>query len=142
MNNETQSNPLQSHVLDAQDEVKDAQQNVAAQDAARKKPGFWPAARNIVAVIALIGLVGALAWKQDELRYWIVGPSPQTLRADLEAIMAEAAQDVNNYRIQTGKLPDQLPNPALTMVVNYKRDSDAQYTLSAAIGQIRIEQSY
>jgi hypothetical protein len=142
MSDDIQPKPLHSQVLDAQDEIKDAQQNVAAQDDARRKPGSWAAARNIVAVIALVGLVGALAWEQDELRYWVMGPSPQSLRTDLEALMAQAAQEVNDYRTQTGKLPDQLPNPALAMVVNYKRDGDAQYTLSAAIGQITLQQSY
>lgn len=143
MNSETQPKPLQLHVLDAQDEIKDAEQNVAAQqDTAGQKPGKWATVRNIVAVIALVGLVGALAWKHDELRYWTLGPSPQTVRTDLETLMAQAAQDVNDYRTQTSKLPDELPNPALAMVVNYKRDGDARYTLSAAIGQITLQQSY
>ena len=142
MNDDDQSKPLQSHVLAAQDEIREAKQIAADQDATRQKPGGWPAARNIVAVIALVGLVGALAWKHDELRYWTMGPSPQTLRADLEALMAEAAQDVNTYRDRMGSLPDELPNPALAQVVNYQRHGDAQYTLSGTLGRITLEQRY
>ena len=56
--------------------------------------------------------------------------------------MAEAVQDINNYRTRTGNLPDELPNPALAMVVNYKRDGDARYILSATLGQIILEERY
>ncbi|MDQ5911620.1 MAG: hypothetical protein QG599_3718, partial [Pseudomonadota bacterium] len=95
-----------------------------------------------IAVIAVVSFVGVLAWQQRPLRYWLLGPSPQTMRADLEMLMAQAAQDVNDYRDRTGNWPEQLPNPALAALVNYQYHGNARYTLSARYGQITLEQSY
>lgn len=140
MNNDLQPNSLQSQILAAQGEINDAKQAAAAQKSARH--ARWGASPQIIAVIAMVSFVGVLVWQQHPLRYWLAGPSPQTMRADLETLMAQAVQDVNAYHDRTGNWPERLPNPALAALVNYQYHGNAHYTLSAKHGLITVVQRY
>ena len=138
MNNDLQPNALQSQILAAQDEINDAQTTAAQKSAHQARRGI---SSQLSAVIAVVSFVGLLIWQRDQLR-WLVGPSPQTMRADLETLMAQAVQDVNAYHGRTGNWPERLPNPALAAVVNYQYHGNAHYTLSAQHGPITLEQHY
>lgn len=137
-------NNLQSHITATQNEIHDAERIAAAQQKRRAsaRSALQTLILRVIAVIAVIGWAAVLFWQKDELRYWLAGPSIQTVRADLESLLAETAQEVDAYRERTGALPDQLPNPALANLVTYRLAGDDHYILKATLGPVTQEQSY
>lgn len=80
-------NNLQSHITATQNEIHDAERIAAAQEKRRAsaRSALQTLILRVIAVIAVIGWAAVLFWQKDELRYWLAGPSIQTVRADLKA---------------------------------------------------------
>jgi hypothetical protein len=82
-------------------------------------------------LLVLVAFCGAWLWR--DMR----PASRAQVTADLEHVLLKARESVESFRADTGKLPQALPNAALSSVVKYQPVRD-KYVLIARSGGVHL----
>lgn len=124
-----QNDDINKLVDRAQNKLRQDAQGIPRQAARRPLIGVSSSALAWIAAIVLWG------WQ-----LWPTGPSDAEIGKELALLVSEARDSVERYVKENKSLPAQLPDPALSLVVDYQAIDPAatppRYALEGRIGQI------
>jgi hypothetical protein len=109
---------LRTTIAAAQQEVASWDRRATLATHARPAGSKWPATVALLAALAI-----ALYAERDLYMGWLVPHDSSDTVASLGEVLRHAAEDIETYRKQFGRLPDGLPIDFLNGIVTYEHDA-------------------